>query len=61
MALPREAFRPQVAVAAAPLAAVGIVVGTGLDAPPTADDASRAVQLVGQQIVDRAAVAQNCE
>lgn len=52
--LAREALRRQAAVRPAPVGAEGIVVLGGLDGPGAVDDARRAVELVAQQVVDRA-------
>ena len=50
-----EAFGRDAAVGAAPLAAVGVVVDGDLDASSTGDDVDRALQVVAQEVVDRAA------
>jgi hypothetical protein len=57
MVLAGETLGGQAAERPAPLATKREVVGGVLDGPPTVDDARGAVEVVGQQIVDAAAVA----
>ncbi len=54
MILAGEAFGRQAAESSAPVAAEGVVVAGGLSRPRAVDDARRAVELVAQQVVDRA-------
>lgn len=52
-----EVFDCQRAEHLAPVAAEGEEVLRGLNDPSAVDDARRAVQVIGQQVVDRAAAA----